>query len=108
ALKMKSSTASLRQKQAFAAVGQSRLMNLYEQGFAKYGLTPAQVLLTEDDFASRKRYLNLRHTLMTLLEMVVIRVINANDTVYTSELEIKDRSRSFGVNEKISALVMRK
>src|SRR2546428_5927510 len=108
ALKMKSSTASLRQKQAFAAVGQSRLMNLYEQGFAKYGLTPAQVLLTEEDFASRKRYLNLRHTLMTLLEMGVIPVINENDTVSTSELEITDRTRSFGDNDKLSALVMSK
>src|SRR5215813_12100284 len=108
ALKMKSSTASLRQKQALAAVGQSRLMNLYEQGFAKYGLTPAQVLLTEDDFANRKRYLNLRHTLMTLLEMGVIPVINENDTVSTNELEITDRTRSFGDNDKLSALVMSK
>src|SRR6266571_879480 len=108
ALKMKSATASLAQKQALAAVGQSRLMNLYEQGFAKYGLTPAQVLLTEDDFASRERYLNLRHTLMTLLEMGVIPVINENDTVSTSELEITDRSRSFGDNDKLSALVMSK
>ncbi len=47
ALKMKSATASLPQKQALAAVGQSRLMNLYEQGFAKYGLTAGQILLTE-------------------------------------------------------------
>src|SRR5207237_8612958 len=62
ALKIKSSTASLAQKQALAAIGQSRLMNLYEQGFGKYGLTAAQVLLTEEDFSSRKRYLNLRHT----------------------------------------------
>ena len=108
ALKMKSSTASLAQKQALAAIGQSRLMNLYEQGFAKYGLTAAQVLLTEDDFSSRKRYLNLRHTLMTLLEMGVIPVINENDTVSTSELEITDRSRSFGDNDKLSALVMSK
>jgi glutamate 5-kinase len=108
ALKMKSATASLAQKQAFAAIGQSRLMNLYEQGFAKYGLTAAQVLLTEDDFSSRQRYLNLRHTLMTLLDMGVIPVINENDTVSTSELEITDRSRSFGDNDKLSALVMSK
>ena len=108
ALKMKSATASLAQKQALAAVGQSRLMNLYEQGFAKYGLTAAQVLLTEEDFASRKRYLNLRHTLTTLLDMGVIPVINENDTVSTSELEITDRSRSFGDNDKLSALVMSK
>ena len=108
ALKMKFSTASLAQKQALAAVGQSRLMNLYEQGFAKYGLTAAQVLLTEEDFSSRKRYLNLRHTLTTLLEMGVIPVINENDTVSTTELEITDRSRTFGDNDKLSALVMSK
>ena len=84
ALDMKSAPASLRQKQALAAVGQSRLMNLYEQGFAKHGLTPAQILLTEEDFSSRKRYLNLRHTLATLLDMGVVPVINENDTVSTS------------------------
>ena len=108
ALKMKSSNASLAQKQALAAVGQSRLMNLYEQGFAKYGLTAAQVLLTEEDFSSRKRYLNLRHTLTTLLEMGVIPVINENDTVSTTELEVTDRSPTFGDNDKLSALVMSK
>src|SRR5207248_5242205 len=108
ALKMKSASASLAQKQALAAVGQSRLMNLYEQGFGKYGLTAAQVLLTEEDFSSRKRYLNLRHTLTTLLDMGVIPVINENDTVSTTELEISDRSPSFGDNDKLSALVMSK
>jgi glutamate 5-kinase len=108
ALKMKSSAASLVQKQALAAIGQSRLMNLYEQGFARYGLTAAQVLLTEEDFAGRKRYLNLRHTLTTLLDMGVIPIINENDTVSTSELEITDRSRSFGDNDKLSALVTSK
>jgi glutamate 5-kinase len=108
ALKTKSSAASLAQKQAFAAIGQSRLMNLYEQGFGKYGLTAAQVLLTEEDFSSRKRYLNLRHTLTTLLEMGVIPVINENDTVSTTELEVTDRSPSFGDNDKLSALVMSK
>jgi glutamate 5-kinase len=108
ALKMKSATASLAQKQALAAIGQSRLMNLYEQGFAKYGLTAAQILLTEEDFSSRKRYLNLRHTLTTLLEMGVIPVINENDTVSTTELEVTDRSPSFGDNDKLSALVMSK
>jgi len=108
ALKMKSASASLAQKQALAAIGQSRLMNLYEQGFGKYGLTAAQVLLTEDDFSNRQRYLNLRHTLMTVLDMGVIPVINENDTVSTNELEITDRSRSFGDNDKLSALVMSK
>lgn len=108
ALKMKSASAMLVQKQAFAAVGQSRLMNLYEQGFAKYGLTPAQILLTEEDFSTRKRYLNLRNTLLTLLDMGVIPIINENDTVSTTELEITERSPSFGDNDKLSALVMSK
>jgi len=108
ALRMKSSQASLAQKQALAAIGQSRLMNLYEQGFARYGLTAAQVLLTEEDFSNRKRYLNLRHTLTTLLEMDVIPIINENDTVSTNELETTDRSPSFGDNDKLSALVMSK
>ena len=108
AVKMKSANASLAQKQALAAIGQSRLMNLYEQGFVKYGLTAAQVLLTEEDFSSRKRYLNLRHTLTTLLDMGVIPVINENDTVSTTELELTDRSPSFGDNDKLSALVMSK
>jgi glutamate 5-kinase len=108
ALRMKSSSASLVQKQALAAVGQSRLMNLYEQGFAKYGLTAAQVLLTEEDFSSRKRYLNLRHTLTALLDMGVIPIINENDTISTTELESTDRSPSFGDNDKLSALVMSK
>src|SRR2546423_13385348 len=108
ALKIKSATASLAQKQALAAVGQSRLMNLYEQGFAKYGLTAAQVLLTEEDFSSRQRYLNLRHPLTTLLDMDVIPIINENDTVSTTELEVTERSPSFGDNDKLSALVMSK
>jgi glutamate 5-kinase len=66
------------------------------------------VLLTEEDFSSRKRYLNLRHTLTTLLDMGVIPAINENDTVSTTELEITDRSPSFGDNDKLSALVMSK
>src|SRR5215467_5726613 len=108
AVKIKSANASLAQKQALAAIGQSRLMNLYEQGFAKYGLTAGQILLTEEDFSNRKRYLNLRHTLTTLLDMGVIPIINENDTVSTTELELTDRSRSFGDNDKLSALVMSK
>jgi len=106
-LKMKSQSALLVQKQAFAAVGQSRLMNIYASGFGRFGLVPAQVLLTEEDFSNRKRYLNLRNTLMTLLEMGVIPIINENDTVATSELEVSDRA-SFSDNDKLSALVMSK
>jgi glutamate 5-kinase len=107
-LKMKSQSALLAQKQAFAAVGQSRLMSIYESGFGRFGLVPAQVLLTEEDFSNRKRYLNLRNTLMTLLDMGVIPVINENDTVATSELEVSERTASFSDNDKLSALVMSK
>jgi glutamate 5-kinase len=89
------------QKQAFAAVGQSRLMNLYEQGFAKHGLIAAQVLLTSDDFSNPTRFGNLRNTLMALLDMEVIPVINENDTVATEELD-----PVFSDNDQLSALVM--
>src|SRR5215467_5592310 len=108
ALKIKSANASLAQKQALAAIGQSRLMNLYEQGFGKFGLTAAQVLLTEEDFSNRTRYLNLRNTFLALLDMGVVPVINENDTVSTNELAVTDRSPSFGDNDKLSALVMSK
>jgi glutamate 5-kinase len=108
ALKMKPQSALLVQKQAFAAVGQSRLMNLYEQGFSKHGIIAAQVLLTEEDFSNRKRYLNLRNTLTALLDMNVVPIINENDTVATSELEVTDRNASFSDNDKLSALVVSK
>jgi glutamate 5-kinase len=108
ALKAQSSPSLVVQKQAFAAIGQSRLMNLYEQGFGKFGLVAAQVLLTEEDFSNRTRYLNLRNTLMALLDMGVIPVINENDTVSINELAVSDRSPSFGDNDKLSALVMSK
>ena len=108
ALKMRPQSALLAQKQAFAAVGQSRLMNLYEQGFSKHGMIAAQVLLTEEDFSNRRRYLNLRNTLTALLDMSVVPIINENDTVATSELEVTDRNASFSDNDKLSALVMSK
>jgi glutamate 5-kinase len=108
ALKMKSGGALLAQKQAFAAIGQSRLLNIYYQGLAKQGFTPAQIIQFEEDFSNRGRYLNLRNTLLTLLEMGVVPIINENDTVSTSEIEVLDRSVSFGDNDKLSALVMSK
>jgi glutamate 5-kinase len=94
------------QKQAFAAVGQSRLMNLYEQGFSRHGLVAAQVLLTSEDFSNPRRFQNLKNTLMALLEMEVIPVINENDTVATEELETTNHSPSFSDNDQLSALVM--
>jgi len=73
-------------KQACAAIGQSKLMSIYEEGFDTYGLVAAQILLTEDDFSIREKYLSLRTTLSKLLELGAVPVINQNDTVSTIEI----------------------
>jgi glutamate 5-kinase len=86
------------QKQALAAVGQIRLMALYERSFSRFGKSVAQVLLTHEDLANRKRYLNAKHTLRTLLQSRIIPIINENDTVATEEMK-------FGDNDRLSALV---
>ena len=70
--------------QACAAIGQSRLMSLYDDAFEKLGYRVAQVLLTEDDFLNKKRHENLRVTLETLLKLGVIPIVNENDTVSTA------------------------
>jgi glutamate 5-kinase len=85
-------------KQMLAAVGQPRLMALYEQVFSNYGLLPAQVLLTRADLGDRRRYLNSRNTLTALLEHGAIPVINENDTVATEEIRVGD-------NDNLSAMV---
>lgn len=94
-------------KQACAAIGQSKLMSIYESGFDTYNLVAAQILLTEDDFSLRTRYLSLRTTLNKLLELGAVPVINQNDTV--SNVEIAPRYESmqvcFSDNDKLSALV---
>ena len=95
-------------KQACAAVGQIGLMKFYERGFKELGVVCAQVLLTEDDFADRARYLSLRDTLNRLLELGCIPVINQNDTVSTNELRAyKDKGVKvcFSDNDKLAALV---
>ena len=73
--------------QACAAVGQMGLVQVYERAFSSHGLHTAQVLLTHDDLADRKRYLNARSTLTTLLELGVVPIINENDTVVTDEIK---------------------
>ena len=113
ALGLKRKPAGLDFKQACAAVGQGRLMALYQDGFSRLGVEAAQVLLTEEDFSNRKRYLNLRATLDRILALGAIPVINENDTVSTQELESEDPSRPwekavFGDNDKLSALVASK
>ncbi len=88
----------LHQLQAAAAVGQMGLVQTYETGFKQHGYQTAQILLTHDDLSNRKRYLNARGTLKSLLEWGVIPVINENDTVVTDEI-------CFGDNDTLAALV---
>lgn len=90
--------AGLAELQACAAVGQSRLMTTYEQLFARFGLSVAQVLLTHDDLAHHERHLNARNTLVTLLSHGVVPIINENDAVSFTEIK-------FGDNDTLSALV---
>jgi len=86
-------------RQAIAAVGQAGLMLAYEKAFAKYQRNVAQVLLTSDDLSgSRRRYLNARNTLYTLLAWQVLPIINENDTVVVEEIK-------FGDNDNLSALI---
>jgi glutamate 5-kinase len=84
--------------QAAAAVGQMGLAQAYETTFAEHGLKAAQVLLTHEDLADRKRYLNARSTLQALLGYGVVPIINENDTVVTDEIK-------FGDNDTLGALV---
>ncbi len=84
-------------KQAAAAVGQIGVMSAYETAFARHGIGVAQVLLTRDDLSSRRRYLNAKHAVMTLLEWRVIPVVNENDTVVVEEIKLGD-------NDNLSAL----
>ncbi len=88
----------LAEKQACAAVGQSRLMAAYDKLFAAHGLVVAQVLLTHADLEHHERHLNARNTLVTLLNRGVIPIINENDAVSFTEIK-------FGDNDKLSALV---
>ena len=101
------SSESMSVKQACAAVGQSRLMSIYEDGFDKYGIITAQILLTEEDFTHRRKYLSLHDTLNTLINLGTIPVINQNDTVSTEELDFYQDAFQvcFSDNDKLSALV---
>jgi glutamate 5-kinase len=110
-LRLEKKPGSLALKQACAAIGQSRLMSVYEEGFEKMGLSTAQVLLTEDDFLDKARFSNLSATLEKLFELGVVPILNENDTVSTAELVTPDGKGSrgfFGDNDRLSALVMSK
>ncbi len=86
------------EKQALSAVGQPVLMQRYSAAFERLGLHAAQILLTRQDFADRRRYVNARHTLLALLADGIVPVINENDTIATDEIQIGD-------NDTLSALV---
>jgi len=86
------------QKQAAAAIGQTRLMWNYERFFSEYQEKVAQVLLTHTDLSNRSRFLNARNTLFTLLKYEIIPIINENDSVAVEEIR-------FGDNDNLSALI---
>jgi glutamate 5-kinase len=84
--------------QAAAAVGQMGLVEAYEEAFSRHDIHTAQILLTHEDLADRRRYLNARSTVTTLLELGVVPIINENDTIVTDEIK-------FGDNDTLGALV---
>lgn len=89
---------SIPHKQATAAVGQSFLMQAWEEAFDKHDVLVAQVLLTGDDLGHRQRYLNARNTLETLIEWRIVPIINENDTVAVEEIK-------FGDNDQLAVLI---
>ena len=84
-----------------AAVGQGRLMHAYQEMFAQHSIVVAQALLTHEDMAKRQGYLNVRDSLLGLLEMGVVPIVNENDVVTSEELG----DEVFGDNDTLSALV---
>jgi glutamate 5-kinase len=89
---------AIKLKQAAAAIGQSSLMWAYEKSFSHFGKKVAQVLLTRDDLSDRKRYINSKNTLQTLLSYGIVPIVNENDTVATDEIK-------FGDNDTLASLV---
>jgi glutamate 5-kinase len=88
----------LPRRQAVAAVGQAGLIMEYETAFERHGRKVAQILLTSEDLSSRKRYLNARNTLNTLLEWKIVPIINENDTVSVEEIKLGD-------NDNLAAMI---
>ena len=89
---------SVSRQQAVAAIGQCSLMMAYEKAFGRHGRKVAQILITRDDLTHRRRYLNARNTLFTLLSWKIIPIINENDTVVVDEIK-------FGDNDNLSAML---
>lgn len=97
-LGLKGGAKTIPQKQAAAAVGQTRLMAAYEEAFASHNVKAGQMLLTKDDLSHRRRFLNASNTLTTLLSYGVVPIINENDTVMVEEIRLGD-------NDNLSAMV---
>lgn len=97
-LGLKKRPSGLSELQAAASIGQNYLMQLYGEYFKARGYLTGQILLTQEDFNDRKRYLNIKHTILTLLRHKAIPVINENDTVSTEEIKCGD-------NDRLSSLV---
>ena len=101
-LGLKKKPGKLPVEQAAASIGQSLLMEMYHNLFRKAGISVGQVLLTQDDFRNRQRYLNAANTLYTLLDLKVIPIINENDAVAVEELHYGNK---FGDNDILAALL---
>lgn len=99
-LGLKQRPADLARLQAVAAVGQTALVEAYDRSLRSHGRHAAQILLTADDLDNRTRYLNIRNTILTLLEYGAVPIINENDTVSTEELQT-----TFGDNDRLAAMV---
>src|SRR5262245_2443753 len=99
-LGLKKRPTDLSHLQAVAAVGQSALVEAYDRSLRSHGRHAAQILLTADDLDNRTRYLNIRNTILTLLEYGAVPIINENDTVSTEELQT-----TFGDNDRLAAMV---
>ncbi|MBU0465423.1 MAG: glutamate 5-kinase, partial [Proteobacteria bacterium] len=85
-------------RQAISAIGQSGLMNAYEKSFGQFNKKVAQILLTAEDLNNRKRYLNARNTLHTLIKWKVVPIINENDTIMVEEIKLGD-------NDNLAAMI---
>lgn len=97
-LGLKTRPKSMEELQAAAAAGQRYLMQCYEEAFSRHGFATAQVLLTWDDLAEKKRFMNAKRTLKKIQEWRLVPIINENDTVATDEIR-------FGDNDRLSSLL---
>lgn len=102
ALGLGTQSLTLAQKQAAASVGMGSLIHLYRQSFKTYDIPVGQILLTLEDSENRRRYLNARHTLSTLLSLGAVPIINENDSVATAEIKVGDNDR---LSARVAAMI---